>query len=160
MRFLEESKFNNLPRIKTIQNPYSLLNRLFEVGSSEICMHENVGLLAYSPMAFGVLSGKFLTGENHPKARIKLFPNYSRYNSEQCTNATIMYNEIAKKNGLTLTELSLAFIEQQAFVTSSIIGATSIAQLKENIDTINVTLSDDIIAEINKVQAIIPDPAP
>ena len=160
MRFLEESKFNNLPRIKTIQNPYSLLNRLFEVGLSEICMHENVGLLAYSPMAFGVLSGKFLTGENHPKARIKLFPNYSRYNSEQSTNATVMYNEIAKKNGLTLTELSLAFIEQQAFVTSTIIGATSIAQLKENIDTINVTLSDNIIAEINKVQAIIPDPAP
>ena len=160
MRFLEENKYNNLPRIKTIQNPYSLLNRLFEVGSSEICIRENVGLLAYSPLAFGKLSGKFLTGESHPNARLSLFPQYSRYNSEQCTNATILYSEIAKNNGLTLTELSLAFIEQQEFVTSTIIGATTVDQLKENIDTIKVSLSPDIIAEINKVQAIIPDPAP
>ena len=160
MRFLEENKYNNLPRIKTIQNPYSLLNRLFEVGSSEICVRENVGLLAYSPLAFGKLSGKFLTGESHPNARISLFSQYSRYNSEECTKATILYSEIAKNNGLTLTELSLAFIEQQEFVTSTIIGATTVDQLKENIDTIKVSLSHDIIAEINKVQAIIPDPAP
>ncbi|MEM8521176.1 aldo/keto reductase [Flavobacterium sp. PL12] len=160
MRFLEESKYKNLARIKTVQNPYSLLNRLFEVGTSEICMREKVGLLAYSPLAFGVLSGKFLTGESHPNARIKLFPQYTRYNSEQCTQATMLYNEIAKKNGLTLTELSLAFVEQQPFVTSTIIGATTLKQLKENIDTIKVSLSEDILAEINKVQAIIPDPAP
>ena len=160
MRFLEESKYNNLPRIKTIQNPYSLLNRLFENGSAEICMRENVGLLAYSPMAFGVLSGKFLTGENHPNARIKLFPQYSRYNSEQCTEATRLYQEIAKKNGLTLTELSLAFIEQQPFLTSTIIGATTMEQLKENIDSIKVLLSDEILKAIDEVQAAIPDPAP
>jgi aryl-alcohol dehydrogenase-like predicted oxidoreductase len=160
MRFLEESKYNNLPRIKTIQNPYSLLNRLFENGSAEICMRENVGLLAYSPMAFGVLSGKFLTGEDHPNARIKLFPQYSRYNSEQCMEATRLYQEIAKKNGLTLTELSLAFIDQQPFVTSTIIGATTLEQLKENIDTIQVSLSDEILKAIDEVQAIIPDPAP
>ncbi|SEF56185.1 aldo/keto reductase [Flavobacterium urumqiense] len=160
MRFLEESKYNNLPRIKTIQNPYSLLNRLFENGSTEICMRENVGLLAYSPMAFGVLSGKFLTGENHPNARIKLFPQYSRYNSEQCTEATRLYQEIAKKNGLTLTELSLAFIEQQPFLTSTIIGATTMEQLKENINSIKVSLSDEILKAIDEVQAVIPDPAP
>ncbi len=160
MRFLEENKYHNLSRIKTVQNPYSLLNRLFEVGSSEVCIRENVGLLAYSPLAFGVLSGKFLTGESHPNARLSLFPQYARYNSEQCTNATKLYSEIAKKNGLTLTELSLAFIEQQSFVTSTIIGATSLVQLKENIDTIRVSLSEEIIAEINQVQAIIPDPAP
>ena len=160
MRFLEESKYNNLPRVKTIQNPYSLLNRLFENGSAEVCLRENVGLLAYSPMAFGVLSGKFLTGEEHPNARIKLFPHYSRYNSAQCTEATRLYQEIAKKNGLTLTELSLAFIEQQPFVTSTIIGATTLEQLKENIDTIQVTLSDEILKAIDEVQAVIPDPAP
>ena len=160
MRFLEENKYNSLPRVKTIQNPYSLLNRLFEVGSSEICIRENVGLLAYSPLAFGKLSGKFLTGDSHPKARLSLYPQYSRYNSEQCTQATILYSEIAKKNGLTLTELALAFIEQQEFVTSTIIGATTLEQLKENIDTIRVSLSHEIIAEINNVQAIIPDPAP
>ncbi|RTY70263.1 aldo/keto reductase [Flavobacterium sp. LS1P28] len=160
MRFLEESKYNNLPRIKTIQNPYSLLNRLFENGSAEICLRENVGLLAYSPMAFGVLSGKFLTGEAHPNARIKLFPQYSRYSSPQCTEATRLYQEIAKKNGLTLTELSLAFIAQQLFVTSTIIGATTLEQLKENIDTIQVSLSDEILKAIDEVQAVIPDPAP
>lgn len=160
MRFLEENKYNNLPRIKTIQNPYSLLNRLFETDSSEICFRENVGLLAYSPMGFGVLSGKFLTGESHPKARINLFPQYTRYNSAQCTEATKLYHEIAVKNGLTLTELALAFIEQQPFLTSTIIGATTMEQLKENIDTINVTLTGDILKEINKVQELIPNPAP
>ncbi|WP_369752758.1 aldo/keto reductase [Flavobacterium sp. WC2409] len=160
MRFLEENKYNNLPRVKTIQNPYSLLNRLFENASAEVCARENVGLLAYSPMGFGVLSGKFLTGEKHPKARLNLFPQYSRYSSEQCTQATKLYQEIALKNGLSLTELSLAFVEQQPFLTSTIIGATTMDQLKENIATINVTLSDEVLQAINEVQAIIPDPAP
>jgi len=160
MRFLEESKYQHLPRIKTIQNPYSLLNRLFENASSEICIRENVGLLAYSPMAFGVLSGKFLSGESHPKSRLSLFPQFARYNSAQSAEATRLYQEIAHKNGLTLTELSLAFVTQQAFVTSTIIGATTMEQLKENIATIEVVLSDEILNEINAVQAIIPDPAP
>jgi len=160
MRFLEESKYHNLPRIKTVQNPYSLLNRLYENGSAEIGIRENVGLLAYSPMAFGVLSGKFLTGESHPNARINLFPQFSRYNSEQSAAATRLYNEIAQQNGLTLTELALAFIEQQPFVTSTIIGATTMEQLKENIDTINVTLSEELLQAIDGVQAKIPDPAP
>ena len=160
MRFLEESKYHNLPRIKTVQNPYSLLNRLFEAGSAEVCMRENVGLFAYSPMAFGVLSGKFLRGESLPNARINLFPQFSRYNSAQCAEATRLYQEIADKNGLTLTELSLAFVTQQAFVTSTIIGATTMEQLKENIATIDVVLSDEILKEIDAVQTIIPDPAP
>ena len=160
MRFLEESKYKNLPRIKTIQNPYSLLNRLFENASSEICIRENVGLLVYSPMAFGVLSGKFLLGESNPKSRLSLFPQFARYNSAQCAEATRLYQEIAHKNGLTLTELSLAFVTQQAFVTSTIIGATTMEQLKENIATIDVVLSDEILKEINAVQAVIPDPAP
>ena len=160
MRFLEESKYQNLPRIKTIQNPYSLLNRLFENGSAEICARENVGLLAYSPMAFGVLSGKFLSGESHPDARIKLFPQFARYNSAQCTEASRLYQEIAHKNGLTLTEMALTFVTQQVFVTSTIIGATTMEQLKENIATIDVVLSDEILKEIEAVQAAIPDPAP
>lgn len=160
MRFLEESKYHNLPKIATVQNPYSLLNRLFEVGAAEVCLRENVGLFAYSPLAFGVLSGKFLTGESHPNARIKLFPQFSRYNSAQCTEATRLYQGVAHKNGLTLTEMALAFVTQQAFVTSNIIGATTMEQLKENIATIDVVLSDEIINEINEVQAVIPDPAP
>lgn len=160
MRFLEESKYNNLPRIKTIQNPYSLLNRLFENASAEVCLRENVGLLAYSPLAFGVLSGKFLTGESHPNARLSLFPQYSRYSSAKSTEATKLYQEVAHKHGLTLTQLALAFVQQQPFMTSSIIGATTMEQLKENIDTIQVTLTEEILKDIDAVQAIIPDPAP
>jgi aryl-alcohol dehydrogenase-like predicted oxidoreductase len=160
MRFLEESKYNNLTRIKTIQNPYSLLNRLFENASAEVCLRENVGLLAYSPLAFGVLSGKFLTGESHPNARLSLFPQYARYSSAQSTEATKLYQEIARKHGLTLTELALAFVQQQPFVTSSIIGATTMEQLKENIATIDVVLSNEILKEIDAIHAIIPDPAP
>ena len=160
MRLLEESKYNNLPRIKTVQNPYSLLNRLFEVNSAEVSKYENVGLLGYSPLAFGVLTGKFLTGESHPKARINLFPQYKRYISDQCTEATKLYQEIVKKHGLTLTQLAMGFVLQQPFLTSAIIGATTMEQLKENIDTIDVTLSKQILAEIDAVQAMIPDPAP
>ena len=160
MRFLEESKKHNLPRISTIQNPYSVVNRSFEVGMSEICYRENVGLLAYSPMAFGVLSGKFLTGESHPNARINLFPQFARYNSENTREATRLYNEIAKDFGLTLTELALAFIEKQPFVTSTIIGATNLQQLEQNINTINVSLSEEIMVEVEKVQNNFPNPAP
>jgi len=159
MRFLEESKYQNLPRVKTIQNPYSLLNRTFEGGLSEICIRENLGLLAYSPLAFGILSGKYLSGIK-PNYRIALFPQYSRYNSTKCTEATILYQEIAHKHGVTLTEMALAFVNQQAFMTSSIIGATTMEQLKENIASIKIVLSDEILNEINAVQAIIPDPAP
>ncbi|MBP6759938.1 MAG: aldo/keto reductase [Flavobacterium sp.] len=159
MRYLEESKYHNLPRIKTIQNPYSLLNRLFETGLSEMCLRENIGLLAYSPMAFGMLSGKYLQGMQ-PHYRMALFPQYGRYYSENCKKATQLYQEIAQKHGLSLTQMALAFVNQQEFVSSTIIGATTIEQLKENIASIDVVLSNEIIAEINAVQAVIPDPAP
>lgn len=159
MRFLEESKYKNLPRVKTIQNPYSLLNRIFETGLSEMCLRENIGLLAYSPLAFGVLSGKYLKGMK-PNYRIALFPQYGRYNSEQCTEATKLYQKIADKYGLSLTEMALAFVNQQAFMASSIIGATTLEQLKENIASLDVVLSDEILKEIDAVQAIFPDPAP
>jgi len=160
MRFLEESKKHNLPRMATIQNPYSLVNRSFEVGLSEVCHRENVGLLAYSPLAFGVLSGKFLNGANPPNARINLFPQFARYNSENTREAARRYNEIANDFGLTLTELSLAFVNQQPFLSSTIIGATTMEQLKENINTIKVTLDENVLAEIEKIQSIFPNPAP
>lgn len=160
MRFLEESKQHNLPRVSTIQNPYSLVNRSFEVGLSEICYRENVGLLAYSPMAFGVLSGKFLTGQDHPNARINLFPQFARYNGEATREATKHYATIAKDFGMTLTELALAFIESQSFITSTIIGATNLDQLAENCKTISVILPEEIIIEIEKVQSLFSNPAP
>lgn len=160
MRFLEESKKHDLPRIATIQNPYSLLNRTFEVGLSETCYRENVGLLAYSPLGFGTLTGKFLTGELLPKARINLFPRFSRYSGEQSKKAVKLYQEVADSFGLTLTEMALAFVQHQAFVTATIIGATNLEQLEENINTHSVVLTDEMIGEINRVQERIPNPAP
>lgn len=160
MRFLEESKKHNLPKIVTVQNPYSLLNRTFESALVEVCHRENVGLLAYSPLAFGVLSGKYLTGEPHPNARLNLFPNFTRYNSENTRKASAKYNEIAQKYNLTLAQMALAFVRQQGFVLSTIIGATNLEQLAENINSIHIILSEEILAEIQKVQDLIPDPAP
>ncbi len=159
MRFLQESDKHNLPRIATIQNPYSLLNRLFEVGLSEICYRENVGLLAYSPLGFGMLTGKHQNGIL-PNSRNGLFPQFIRYTNENCKKAIKLYQKLAFENNLTLTEMSLAFVQQQQFVTSTIIGATSIEQLNENIKTHSVVLSNETLLEINKIQELIPDPAP
>ena len=159
MRFLQESEKNNLPRIATIQNPYSLLNRLFEVGLSEICMRENVGLLAYSPLGFGTLSGKYLNGIN-PEYRMAKFPQFVRYTGENAVKATRLYNDLAEANDLTIAQMALAFVHQQSFVTSTIIGATSLEQLKANIDAFEVVLSPEFLAEINKIQELIPNPAP
>lgn len=159
MKFLNESEKHGLPRIATIQNPYSLLNRLFEVGLSEICIREQVGLLAYSPLGFGFLSGKYLNG--FPEgSRMKLFPQFTRYTNENCFKATKLYQDLAHDLQLTLTELAIAFVQHQSFVTSTIIGATSIAQLEENCNAFEVKLTDDVLAQIDKIQELIPNPAP
>ena len=159
MRFLVESEKHGLPRIATIQNPFSLLNRLYEVGLSEMTMRENVGLLAYSPLGFGFLTGKHLNGIAK-NSRLDLFRNFVRYTNENCFKATQLYKELAEKNGLTLTEMAMAFVNQQDFVTSTIIGATSMEQLKENIAAFDVQLNKEILAEIEKIQELIPNPAP
>jgi aryl-alcohol dehydrogenase-like predicted oxidoreductase len=159
MRFIHESEKHNLPRIVTIQNPYSLLNRLFEVGLTETCYREKVGLLAYSPLGFGALTGKHLKGIE-PNSRVGLFPQFVRYMNENSIRATKMYQELAQDNGLSLTQLALAFVQQQEFVSSTIIGATTMVQLKENIATHNVVLSNEISKEINRIQELIPNPAP
>ncbi|MBL6590612.1 MAG: aldo/keto reductase, partial [Flavobacteriaceae bacterium] len=159
MKFLEYVK-KGLPKMITIQNPYSLLNRLFEVGSSEICKRESVGLLAYSPLGFGVLSGKYMNKKIPKNSRLDLFPNLKRYSNVNSFKATELYNEIANKHGISLTDLSLSFVNDRPFVTSNIIGATSISQLKENIESVNVKLSPEIIKEINSVNELIPNPAP
>lgn len=159
MRYLEESKHNNLPKMITIQNAYSLLCRPFEGDLAEIAHRENIGLLAYSPMAFGVLSGKYVKGTAADNARLKLFPRFSRYSSEQATEATKRYLKIAEDNGMSLAQMSLAFVNQRPFVTSNIIGATSVEQLEENINSININLSDDVLKAIDEVHATIPNPA-
>ncbi len=160
MRYLEESKMNDLPRMITIQNAYSLINRAFEVDLAEVSVRENIGLLAYSPLAFGVLSGKYIKGIEAKNSRLNLFPGFSRYSSEQSTEATKRYLKIAEDNSLTLAQMSLAFVNQQPFVTSNIIGATNLEQLKENIESIDVILSDEILAQIKEVHDVIPNPAP
>lgn len=161
MRYLEESKVHeDLPRMVTIQNPYSLLNRLFEVGLSEIAMREKIGLLPYSPLAFGVLSGKYL-GEVKPrKGRLTLFPHYDRYSGENSTTATQQYADLAAEHGLSLAQMALAFVNTRPFVTSNIIGATTMEQLKENIASIDVKLSEAVLEGIENIHNNIPNPAP
>ena len=160
MRYLEESKANDLPRMITIQNAYSMLTRTFEGDLAEIAMREKIGLLAYSPMAFGVLSGKYIKGREAENSRLKLFPRFARYSGEEATEATRRYLELAEENGLSLAQMSLAFVTRQPFVTSNIIGATTLEQLKENIASIDVNLSKDLLNKINSIHAAIPNPAP
>lgn len=161
MRFLEESKVHaSLPRMITIQNPYSLLNRLFEVGLAEVSMRENIGLLAYSPLGFGVLSGKYL-GDRLPEgSRIALFPNYKRYSSQTAVAATQKYYELAQEHNISLAQMALAYVNSRPFLTSNIIGATSMKQLKENIASIDITLTSEILEGIEKIHNEHPNPAP
>lgn len=160
MRYLEEVRKDKLPKICTIQNAYSLLNRVFEGDLAEISLRENMGLLAYSPLAFGVLSGKYIEGTAAKNARLNLFPRFARYSSEQATIATKAYLNLAKESGLSLTSMALAFVSGRPFVTSNIIGATTVEQLKENIDSINIKLNEDMLREINGIHSKIPNPSP
>ena len=161
MRYLEESKVHaSLPRMATIQNPYSLLNRQFEVGSSEISMREGIKLLAYSPLGFGALTGKYLNNQLPENSRLALFPNYNRYIKGNAMLATQKYYDLAHENGLSLTQMALAFVNTRPFLTSNIIGATSIAQLQENIASIDIKLSTEVLEGIEKIHNEIPNPAP
>ncbi len=161
MRYLEESKVHtSLPRMITIQNPYNLLNRLFEVGLSEISMRSKIGLLSYSPLGFGVLSGKYLGGMKPANARVTLFPNYNRYSGTTAQAATQQYYNLAQEHGLSLTQMSLAFVNSRPFLTSNIVGATSMEQLKENIGSIDIDLSEEVLQAIEAIHDEIPNPAP
>jgi len=158
MRCLEEAR-NGAPKISTVQNPYSLLNRKDEIGLTEIYHREDVGLFPYSPLGMGSLSGKYLKDKN-AKGRLTLFPQYSRYGNAQAIKAIERYVKIATDNQLKPAQMALAFVNMQPFVTSNIIGATTLDQLKENIGSIDIELSEKIIQEINEVHEQIPNPAP
>jgi len=160
MRYLWEADKNGLIAPITVQNPYSLLNRLYEVGMAEIAHRENVGLLAYSPLGFGVLSGKYLDGKKPAGARLTMYDRFQRYINEQALAATEQYAKIASDAGLDMAQMALAFVNSRPFVTSNIIGATSIEQLKSNIDSVNLTLSDDVLAAIEAVHTQQPNPSP
>lgn len=160
LNFLRAAETFKLPKIVSIQNPYNLLNRSFEVGLSEISIREHVGLLAYSPLAFGVLSGKYLAGKKPANARLTLFDRFTRYIGKNGTIATERYVKLANDFGLKPAQMALAFVSQQQFVTSNIIGATNLHQLTENIDSAQLHLSDELLQAIDQIHQDMPNPCP
>jgi len=161
LNYLQLSKDKNLPRMMSIQNPYSLLNRSYEVGLAEVSIREKIGCLAYSPLASGYLTGKY-RNKNFPKgSRMERdFDFWTRYRKPNTENAVEFYFDISEKYNLDMSQMSIKFCEIQEFMTSVIIGATTMEQLKTNIESVNVELSNDVIEEINKVQTIYPNPCP
>lgn len=160
MRALHLADIQGLPRVASIQNPYNLLNRTFEVGLAEIAHRESVGLLAYSPLAFGVLSGKYLDGARPPGARITLFERFKRYSNPQAEEATRAYVEIARNHGLDPAQMALAFVNSRSFLTSNIIGATDLRQLEDNLASETLELDREVLDAIEEVHRRIPNPAP
>ncbi len=160
MKFLQLSEQLGLPRPASIQNPYNLLNRSFEVGLAEVSLREQCGLLAYSPMAFGMLSGKYENGARPADARISLFSRFTRYTNPQAQEACSRYVALARENGLDPAQMALAFVTAQPFVTSNIIGATSLEQLESNLASADLTLSAELYAQIDAIHKAQPNPAP
>ncbi|MGO2341038.1 MAG: aldo/keto reductase [Psychrobacter sp.] len=160
MRYLWEADKNGLIPPLTVQNPYSLLNRLYEINMAEIAHRENVGLLAYSPLGFGVLSGKYLDGKRPAGARLTMYDRFARYTNEEAISATVQYAKIAADAGLDMAQMALAFVNSRHFVTSNIIGATTLEQLKSNIDSVDLTLSTDVLEAIEAVHTQHPNPSP
>lgn len=160
MRYLQLAEKHDLPRIVSIQNPYSLLNRSFEVGLAEISHHEGVELLAYSSLAFGTLSGKYLYGARPAGARNTLFSRFTRYTGEQAEQAIAEYVALAKRHNLDPSQMALAFVRQQPFVASTLLGATTLDQLKLNIDSQNLVLDETIMQELEAIHCRFTIPAP
>ena len=161
MNYLKLSKDKNLPRMMSIQNPFSLLNRSYEVGLAEISIREKIGCLAYSPLASGYLSGKYRNG-NFPKgSRMERdFDFWTRYRKPNVDKVVEEYYKISKKYGLDISQMSIKFCEVQDFMTSVIIGATTMEQLKTDIESVKVKLDEEVIKEINEIQKIYPNPCP
>jgi len=160
MRFLRAAETEGLPRAVSIQNPYSLLNRSYETGLAECSIREQIGLLAYSPLAFGVLTGKYLNGAKPEGARLTRWERFARYNKPRGEAAAADYVALAKEHGLDPAQMALAFVTGRDFVTSNIIGATTMEQLKSNIDSAELTLSRELLEAINAIHADNPDPCP
>ena len=161
MNFMQLSKDKNLPRMMSIQNPYSLLNRSYEVGLAEVSIREQIGCLSYSPLASGYLSGKYRNGAMPKGSRIERdYEFWGRYRKPQSENAIEEYYKISKKYNLDMSQMAIKFCEIQDFMTSVIIGATTMDQLKTNIESVKVNLDKDIINEINAIQRKYPNPCP
>ncbi|MBM7061596.1 NADP(H)-dependent aldo-keto reductase [Pseudomonas sp. UL073] len=160
LKFLQLAESLGLPRMVSIQNPYNLLNRSFEVGLAEIALREQCGLLAYSPMAFGMLSGKYENGARPANARITLFSRFTRYTNPQAQAACSRYVSLAREHGLEPAQMALAYVTGQPFVTSNIIGATSLEQLESNLGSHSLQLSEEVRAGIEAIHREQPNPAP
>ncbi|HGM6347608.1 TPA: NADP(H)-dependent aldo-keto reductase [Serratia marcescens] len=160
MRYLQLAEKHELPRIVSIQNPYSLLNRSFEIGLAEISQHEGVELLAYSSLAFGTLSGKYLNGAKPAGARNTLFTRFNRYSGQQTQRAIAEYVALAKKHGRDPSQMALAFVRQQPFVASTLLGATSVEQLKINLDSLDVILDEEVLQALEEIHTRFTIPAP
>ena len=160
MEYLRLAKAHDWPRIVSIQNPYSLLNRSYEIGLAEISHREQTGLLAYSPLGFGVLSGKYLNQATPAQARLTLFQDYSRYSTTEGQHATAAYVALAKAHHLDPAQMALAWVNSRPFVTSTIIGATTMTQLAENIDSIDLPLTETVIEKIEMIHRTYPNPCP
>ncbi len=161
MKFLSLSKIYDLPRVVSVQNPYSLLNRSYEVGMAEISLRERCGLLAYSPLAFGMLTGKYEDGARPDGARLTLFGDmFTRYTKPKGVKVAEEFNNLAKENDLTPSEMALSFVNTRPFLTSNIIGATNMDQLRENIKSIDVKLNDETLRRIEEIHNANPYPCP
>ena len=161
MKFLSVAERLNFPKIVSIQNPYSLLNRSYEVGLAEISMREKCGLLAYSPLAFGMLTGKYDNGSKPDGARLTLFGEmFTRYTKPKGLKYSEKFNDLAKNFSLSPTQMALAFVNSRDFLTSNIIGATNLEQLKENIESYNINLSSELLDQIEKISNENPFPCP
>ena len=159
-QFLKLSEQHELPKVVSVQNPYNLLNRSYEIGMAEISHREAVGLLAYSPLGFGVLSGKYCEGDMPEGSRLQLFPQYKRYFNPHAQLATLKYVNLAKQYDLEPAQMALAYVNSRPFLTSNIIGATSLNQLKKNIASVNIQLSNEIVSAIENIHQEHPNPAP
>jgi aryl-alcohol dehydrogenase-like predicted oxidoreductase len=159
-KYLELSNSKNLPRVMSVQNPYSLVNRTYEVGMSEISIREKCGLLVYYPLAAGALSGKYREGQMPKNSRMALFKGWERMINPLAMKAYDEYYKLATDNKMTMVQLAQSFVNSRPFVTSNIIGATTMEQLKENIDSINIELSDEIMEKINLIHNNNPNPSP
>jgi aryl-alcohol dehydrogenase-like predicted oxidoreductase len=159
-RYLRLADERGMTRVMSIQNPYSLLNRSFEIGLAEMAIREDVGLLAYSPLGFGVLTGKFLDGARPPAARVVRWSRFVRYSGTTAEQATAAYVAIAREHGLDPAQMALAFVNRQRFVTSTLIGATTMEQLATNMASIEVSLPDEILQAIESVHRACSNPCP
>jgi len=160
MHYLHLAEQHHLPRMASIQNPYSLLNRSYEVGLAEVSIREDCGLLAYSPMAMGLLSGKYKNRAKPEGARLTVFNRFTRYMTDLSREMADKYTALAEENGLLPAQMALAFVNSRPFVTSSVIGATTLDQLKTDIESVDIILSDDIISGIDKINDLHPYPCP